>query len=357
MGFELLAFVNPVAPPPTNPVLAIFFYLLLTPIGVVLQFFDKIFQSFGPTASIGAFGIAIIALTLVIRGLLFPLFRWQIATQWRIQAEQRRVGPELKALQQKYKKDRQRLNEETMLLYKRHGVNPLSQLSGCLPLLIQMPFIYALYGAIQKLSEGLHGHGGFLWVAQLSDIAFKVKGGIVGDPLLLIIPILAGVFTFMQSKMMMQPVRPDMSDSEKQMYRVMAQTTYLMPVLIAFFALNFAQGIGLYWITQSLVMVLQVFSMMGWGGLKVPSWFPGAGWHPANSPMGRMAAEGGSTELVVSSRPSQRGGESGSASATGSRPKRPAPPPPGTGSGQREPTRPAATKAGGVRPKRRASGR
>ncbi len=357
MGVELLAFVNPLAPPPTNPFLAVFFYLLLTPIGVALQFFDKIFQSFGPTASIGAFGVAIIALTLVIRGLLFPLFRWQIATQWRIQAEQRRVGPELKALQQKYKKDRQRLNEETMLLYKRHGVNPLSQLSGCLPLLIQMPFIYALYGAIQKLSEGLHGHGGFLWVSQLSDIAFKVKGGIVGHPLLLIIPILAGVFTFMQSKMMMQPVRPDMSDSEKQMYRVMAQTTYLMPVLIAFFALNFAQGIGLYWITQSLVMVLQVFSMMGWGGLKVPSWFPGAGWHPANSPRGLMAAEGGTAALVIPGGPSRRGGgpgdEPGGASV-GRRPKRPAPG--GTGSGQREPNRPAA-KAGGVRPKRRASGR
>ncbi|EQD61223.1 OxaA-like protein precursor, partial [mine drainage metagenome] len=158
----------------------------------------------------------------------------------------------------------------TIALYKRHGVNPLGQLSGCLPLLIQMPFIYALYAVIQKLSLELHGQSGFLWVAHLSEVAFKVKGGIVGHPALLIIPILAGVLTFMQSKMMMQPVRPDMSDSERQMYRVMAQTTYLMPVLIAVFALNFYQGVGLYWITQSLVMVIQVFSMMGWGGLKMP---------------------------------------------------------------------------------------
>lgn len=359
MGIELLAFVNPVAPPPTNPFLAVFFYILLTPIGVTLQFFDKIFQNFGPTASIGAFGIAIIALTLLIRGLLFPLFRWQISTQWRIQAEQRRVGPELKAIQQKYKKDRQRLNEETMALYKRHGVNPLSQLSGCLPLLIQMPFIYALYGAIQKLSESLHGHGGFLWVSQLSDIAFKVKGGILGDPLLLIIPILAGVLTFMQSKMMMQPARPDMSDSEKQMYRVMAQTTYLMPVLIAFFALNFAQGIGLYWITQSLVMVIQVFSMMGWGGLQVPSWFPRAGWHPPNSPRGHLSAAAGTASLDVTSRRSVGGSDPDDVAGTGggSRPKRPGPTPERPGAGQRDPIRPAATKAGGTRSKRRASGR
>lgn len=67
------------------------------------------------------------------------------------------------------------------------------------------------------------------------------------------------------------------------MYRITAQTTYLMPTLIATFALNFQQGIGLYWVTQSLVMVIQVFSMMGCGGLQVPPWFPGAGWRPGDT--------------------------------------------------------------------------
>ena len=293
MGIELLGFVNPMAPPPSNPFEAIFFYILLTPVGIALNFLDKVFQGFGPTATVGAFGIAIIAITVIIRGVLFPLFRWQIATQWRIQAEQRRIGPELKEIQRKYKKDRARLNEETMALYKRHNINPLGQLSGCLPLLIQMPFIYALYGAIEKLSQSHSVQGGFLWVPQLSDVAFKVKGGIIGHPALLIIPILAGVLTFMQSKMMMQPARPDMSESERQMYRVMSQTTYLMPVMIAFFALNFYQGVGLYWITQSAIMVIQVYTMMGWGGLRMPSWVPGAGWYPPNSPMGRFRTEYG----------------------------------------------------------------
>ena len=293
MGIELLGFVNPMAPPPSNPFEAIFFYILLTPVGIALNFLDKVFQAFGPTAAIGAFGVAIIAITVIIRGILFPLFRWQIATQWRIQAEQRRIGPELKEIQRKYKKDRARLNEETMALYKRHNINPLGQLSGCLPLLIQMPFIYALYGAIEKLSQSHSVKGGFLWVPQLSDVAFKVKGGIIGDPALLIIPILAGVLTFMQSTMMMQPARPDMSESERQMYRVMSQTTYLMPVMIAFFALNFYQGVGLYWITQSAIMVIQVYTMMGWGGLRMPSWVPGSGWYPPNSPMGRFRTEYG----------------------------------------------------------------
>jgi len=284
MGFEFLTFVNPAAPPPSNPLEAVFFYILLTPIAVALQFLDHVFRSFGPTSTIGAFGLAVIVLTLAIRGVLFPLFRWQIRTQWKIQADQRRVGPELRELQAKYKGgDKRRLQEETMALYKRHEINPLSKLSGCFPLLIQLPFIYALFGSIKKLSGELHGHTGFLWISNLDQSPLKT--GLLSHPALLIIPILAGLLTFMQSKMMMQQQRPDMTEQERQMYRVMAQTTYLMPVLIAVFALNFNQGIGLYWVTQSGVMVLQVFSMMGWGGLKVPPWFPGAGWRPKNSPL------------------------------------------------------------------------
>ncbi|MGH7643748.1 MAG: YidC/Oxa1 family membrane protein insertase [Candidatus Dormibacteria bacterium] len=299
MGTEFLSFVNPAAPPPTNPILAIFFYVLLTPIAVALQFLDHVFQGFGGTATIGAFGLAVIVLTIAIRGLLFPLFRWQIRTQWKIQADQRRMGPELREIQAKYKKDKTKLQAETMALYKRHQINPLSQLSGCFPLLIQLPFIYALFGSINKLSEGglLHGHASFLWIANLDKSA--LKAGLLAHPTLIIVPILAGVLTFMQSKMMMQPQRPDMTDQEKQMYNVMRQTTYLMPVLIAVFALNFNQGIGLYWITQSGIMVLQVFSMMGWGGLKVPPWFPGATWRPKHSPMGLAQVVAPATAIAM----------------------------------------------------------
>jgi YidC/Oxa1 family membrane protein insertase len=283
MGIEFLTFVNPAAPAPTNPILAIFFYVLLTPIAVALQFLDHVFRGLGPTHAIGAFGLAVMVLTLAIRGVLFPLFRWQIRTQWKIQADQRRMGPELREIQAKYKTNKPQLQAETMALYKRHQINPLSQLSGCFPLLIQLPFIYALFGSINSLSKHLHGQTSFLWIQNLDKSA--LKAGLLSHPTLIIVPLLAGGLTFMQSKMMMQQQRPDMTDQEKQMYRVMAQTTYLMPVLIAVFALNFNQGIGLYWITQSGVMVLQVFSMMGWGGLKVPPWFPGAGWRPKNSPM------------------------------------------------------------------------
>ncbi|MGH7643239.1 MAG: YidC/Oxa1 family membrane protein insertase [Candidatus Dormibacteria bacterium] len=270
------------APPPANGAEAIAFYVLLTPIGIVLQFLSHLCRGWGPTDAIGAFGCAVIVLTLVIRLCLFPLFRWQIRTQRRIQADQRRIGPELREIQALHKQDKPRLQQETMALYKRHQINPLGQLFGCFPLLIQLPFIYALFGAIRKLSNGLPGHTNFLWIPDLQHT--PLQSGVLAHPTLLVIPLLAGLLTFLQSKMMMQPLRSDMTDQERQMYRITAQTTFLMPVLITIFALNFQQGIGLYWVTQSVVMVIQVFAMMGWGGLKVPPWFPGAGWRPGSTP-------------------------------------------------------------------------
>ncbi|MGH7608756.1 MAG: YidC/Oxa1 family membrane protein insertase [Candidatus Dormibacteria bacterium] len=327
MGPEVLAFVNPVAPPPSNTIEAFFFYVLLTPIAIILQFLDHAFRAFGPTHAIGAFGLGVICLTLLIRALLFPLFRWQIRTQWRIQADNRKIGPELKALQAKHKGDRRRLQEEQMALYRRQGINPLSQLSGCLPLLIQMPFLYSLYAVIHKFTENgsLHGQASFLWLPNLGVSPLKTAGGIGAHPGVLVVPLLAGVLTFVQSKMMMQPLRPDMTDQERQMYRVMAQTTYFMPVLIFIFALNFQLGIGLYWITQSAVMVLQVFSMMGWGGLKVPSWLPGAGWRPRNSPLVNFPQPVPATGMNVVAQPDGRAAGNG----------RTTPPRPPNGSGRR----------------------
>ncbi|MGA8939266.1 MAG: YidC/Oxa1 family membrane protein insertase, partial [Acidobacteriaceae bacterium] len=183
---EVLAFTNPMAPPPANPFEAVFFYVLLTPIGVALDYFDHLFRGFGPTNAIGAFGLAVVILTLCIRGVLFPLFRWQIRTQWKIQADQRRMGPELREIQAKYKTDKSRLQTETMALYKRHQTNPLSQLSGCFPLLIQLPFIYALFGSIKKLSSTLHGHLNFLWIPDLQKT--PLHAGVFSHPALLAVP-------------------------------------------------------------------------------------------------------------------------------------------------------------------------
>jgi hypothetical protein len=94
---------------------------------------------------------------------------------------------------------------------------------------------------------------------------------------LLIFPILTGLAYFVQSKMTMQPMRPDMSDMERQMASSMKMVVYFMPLMSLFFGFIWPQGLTLYWMTAALVMVGQQYSLMGWGGLRVPGWIPGAG--------------------------------------------------------------------------------
>jgi hypothetical protein len=106
---------------------------------------------------------------------------------------------------------------------------------------------------------------------------------------LLIVPLLAAVATFVQSKMAIQPMRADMSAQEKSMQSMSKNMAYFFPGMIFLFSLNFAQGIGLYWVTQNLYMILQQYYMVGWGGLHLPAWMPGAGRttslsHPGHRP-------------------------------------------------------------------------
>jgi hypothetical protein len=77
--------------------------------------------------------------------------------------------------------------------------------------------------------------------------------------------------------MTMQPLRPDMSDMERQMASSMKMVVYFMPLMSLFFGFVWPQGLTLYWMTAALVMVGQQYSLMGWGGLRVPGWVPGAG--------------------------------------------------------------------------------
>jgi YidC/Oxa1 family membrane protein insertase len=273
-----------------NPVAGLgdfFYWVFQYPVQWLLEHLHSIFAS-GPGQAIGAFGLAVIVTTLVIRTVLFPLFTWQLRTSRRIQAEQRRIAPEMQALRKKYKGDPQKLNAEMMKLYKEHNINPLSQLSGCLPILVQWPIIAALYRAITTVQGNLHSDLGFLWINNVTkkatDVCCTDAAGHVTSylnalthPTVLILPLLAAAATVVQSKMMAPPMRPDMSDQEKQMARMSRQMLLFMPVMVFFFGMIFPAGIALYWVTQSLYMIVQQYIVVGWGGFKVPAWFPGAG--------------------------------------------------------------------------------
>jgi YidC/Oxa1 family membrane protein insertase len=292
------------------------FDTLGVPFQFCLETLTHAFNAVQPLATTGAFGLAVIATTLIIRSALFPIFGWQLRTSRRIQAEQRLIAPQLAELRKKYKKEPQKLSAEMQKLYAEHHVSPFSSLSGCLPALVQMPVLIGLYRGISAATTSLTAAGshvglGFLWIGNISVSASNAccsvtttvagKAGTSTDwaqllthPTALILPLLAAVLTFAQSRMMMPPPRPDMSDQERTMANVTKQMSIVFPALIFVFSLNFPQGLALYWVTGTLFMVLQQYHLVGWGSLKVPTWWPGAHRvtalsHPKYEPAGSPA--------------------------------------------------------------------
>ena len=169
----------------------------------VLGFLYNLFHHLPLADAIGAYGLAIIILTIGVKVLLFPLFQTQLKLTKKSQAEQRKIAPELAELRKKYKKDPQRLNQETMALYKAHGINPLSPMVGCLPTLAQMPILIGLYQAIYQ-HHFLTAHASATFLGLNLSIPASVH-----NPITWILPLLAGATTFVQSKMFSPPAPPD----------------------------------------------------------------------------------------------------------------------------------------------------
>ena len=182
----------------------------------------------------GSYGWAIIIFTVIIRVILLPLNAVQINSTRKMQE----IQPELKALQEKYSsKDletRNKLNEETQKLYKEAGVNPYA---GCLPMVIQLPVMWALYQAIWRTPELQNGK--FLWM----DLGKP-------DPYY-ILPILAAVFTFLSSYIATLSVP---KSSQTTMTKMMS---YVMAIMVGIWAIVFQSAISLYWVISNLFQVGQ----------------------------------------------------------------------------------------------------
>lgn len=182
----------------------------------------------------GSYGWAIIIFTVIIRVILLPLNAVQINSTRKMQE----IQPELKALQEKYSsKDletRNKLNEETQKLYKEAGVNPYA---GCLPMVIQLPVMWALYQAIWRTPEMQNGK--FLWM----DLGKP-------DPYY-ILPILATVFTFLSSYIATLSVP---KSSQTTMTKMMS---YVMAIMVGIWAIVFQSAISLYWVISNLFQVGQ----------------------------------------------------------------------------------------------------
>ena len=178
----------------------------------------------------GNWGWAIIALTAIIRALLYPLTYKGMVSMQKI----KELAPKMKELKEKYKTDPQRLNKATMDMYKKHGANPLG---GCLPMLMQIPVFFAIYRVLLNAVE-LQGSEWILWVDDLSRMDSYY-----------VLPILMGASMFLQQKMTPSNFTDPMQE------KVMK----FLPVIFTFFFLTFPSGLVLYWFVNNLFSIAQQF--------------------------------------------------------------------------------------------------
>jgi YidC/Oxa1 family membrane protein insertase len=248
-----------------HPIWFLWWTVIGKPIHAVLQTLLALLNGNSVADVIGPFGIAIVVLTILIKLIISPVFQYQLTTSRRVQAEQRRIAPHLAALRKKYKKDPQRLNQETMALYKEHNINPLAQMSGCLPALVQSPILIALFYVIRDAHTTLPIHN-FQFLGIALDKAALAHGQFVA--LAVLLPLLAGLTTFVQTKMMTPPGGPAAQDPTQA---AMTQNmTLILPVFIGFISLQFAAALALYWVVSNLFSIGQQYFITGWGSLSPP---------------------------------------------------------------------------------------
>jgi YidC/Oxa1 family membrane protein insertase len=196
--------------------------------------------------ALGNFGVAIICLTLIVRGIMFPIAQKQFQSM----AAMRKVQPKLKALQERFKDDKQRQQQEILKLYQAEKINPAA---GCLPILLQIPVFYALYKVLLVSVEMRHQPFA-LWIRDLSAPDPLTPVNLFGllhfsPPAFLaigVLPILVGATQWLSMKLNPQPMDP-----------AQAQIFAIMPWVLVFVMAPFAAGLQLYWMTNNVLTIAQ----------------------------------------------------------------------------------------------------
>lgn len=197
-------------------------------------------------SQVGNFGVAIILLTVIIRGLMYPIAQKQFGSM----AQMRAVQPKMKKLQERYKEDKPKLQQEMMKLYKEEKVNPLA---GCLPMFIQIPIFFALYKVL-LLSIEMRHQPFALWLKDLSApdplTPINLFGLLPFDPpgflALGILPIILGITMWLQFRLNPAPMDP-----------VQQQVFSIMPWVLMFVMAPFAAGLQLYWCVSNILTIAQ----------------------------------------------------------------------------------------------------
>lgn len=212
-------------------------YSFLQPVAdLISKVIDALYQV---TVMIGfpSYAMAIILISILIKIILFPLMQKQMKSTMNMQE----VQPKLEYLQKKYKNNPEKMNEEVMKLYKEYNVNPMS---GCLPLLIQMPILIGLFGALRQYDFDPIEHATFFWIPNLAD----------KDPLF-ILPVLVAATMFLQQKISMATT-PQAAENP-----TMKTMLYVMPAMMLFVCWSMPSGLCLYWAFFSILSIVQQFFM------------------------------------------------------------------------------------------------
>lgn len=205
-------------------------------INSIAQFLAEILRVFYDWT--GSYGLAIILLTLAVKLALHPLTRRQLRSMKELQY----LAPQMTALRERYKGDPQRMNAELMNLYRSHKVNPFG---GCLPLLAQIPVLWALFAVFRI--PGIFNGATFLGASLEQTPGF---GAITDNPVLALWPVLVAVTTYLQQRM-------SITDPQQ------ARLFIFMPFLVGWFALSFPIGMSVYWVTSTVAYILEYYLVVG----------------------------------------------------------------------------------------------
>ena len=234
------------------------FYFITKPLFLLIDWIYK---------GVGNFGVAILIVTVLIKGVFFPLANKSYASMAKMKA----VQPEITALRERYGDDRVKLQQEMMEIYKKEKINPIA---GCLPILIQIPVFFALYKVLFVTIEMRHAPF-FGWIKDLSapdpTTIFNLFGLIPWDPgqvpvighflLLGVWPIIMGITMWAQMKL--NPAPPD--PTQKMIFD-------WMPLIFTFMLGSFASGLVIYWAWNNTLSVIQQSIIMRRNGVKIELW-------------------------------------------------------------------------------------
>jgi len=201
------------------------------------------------------FGIAIVVFTILLRALLIPIYRKQIESQKRLQE----IQPKIKEIQQKYKNDKEKQTKELMEFYKKNKTNPFS---GCLPLVVQMIFLIAIYRILINISNAgfmVNQEELYSFISSPETIKHFFLGIIDLTRPSIVLAVLAAAAQYYQTKMISKKQVNKAKDSSKPDFsQIMSkQMLYLGPLLTLFIGIKFAAGLALYWLASTLFMIVQ----------------------------------------------------------------------------------------------------